>query len=155
MSVGLSDLNKKRKMHQPSTATSSVITSVYDMTPEAGVESEAQGETPSTHEQPAPAFEKMKSVYKKSATARPWTDGGFVKAPTRSRPRVSHGDLSVNDEWMSLQTEPIFWIDFQQHSFLLQLNERLCAFESKVDELLLSPLRAIGSFFKPRGTNQA
>lgn len=153
MSVGLSDLNKKRKNHQPPTATSSVITSVYDMTPEA--EAEAQEETPSTQEQPAPTFEKMKSVYKKSTTARPWTDSGFVKAPTRSRPRASHGDLSVNDEWMSLQTEPIFWIDFQQHSFLLQLNERLCAFESKVDELLLNPLRAIGTFFKPRGTNQA
>ena len=120
MSVGLNDLNKKRKIHEPSAATS----------------------------------EKIKSVYKKSATARPWTDGGLVKAPTRNRPRASHDDLSVNDEWMSLQTEPIFWIDFQQHSFLLQLNERLCAFESKVDELVVTPWRAIGTFFKPRRTNE-
>ena len=121
MSIGLSDLNKKRNLSQP----------------------------------PLPTPDKMTSVYQKSATARPWTDGGAVKAPIRNRLRANHGDLSVNDEWMSLQTEPIFWIDFREHSFLLQLNERLCSFESKVDDLLVTPLRAIGAFFKPRGSSRS
>ena len=130
MSVGLNDLNKKRKIHQPSVIRSQ------------------------TRPSDQSSAESVRNLTTQSA-ARPWSESNFAKAPTRSRPRVSHRDLAVNDEWMSLQTEPIFWIDFQQHSFLLKLNEQLCALESKVDTLVLSPLRAIRAFLQPRSSNQA
>ena len=96
--------------------------------------------------------QKMRSVYKKSVTARPWNESGAVKAPKNSRSRAANSDLSINEEWMSLQTEPIFWIDFREHSSLLKLNESLSQIEAKIDEVVFAPIRAFKNFFKARSS---
>ncbi len=164
MSVGLGDLNKKRRVHAVARPLPIGAASEKSLGAKPGTEVESPLMAKSAvttasvpevinAEATAPSI-KMKSIYRRSITARPWTDSGAVKAPKRSRPRVDNADVSLNDDWIRLQTEPIFWIDFREHSTLFQLNERLSQLEAKFEEVVISPIRAFTSFFKSRTTNQ-
>jgi hypothetical protein len=100
MSVGLSDLDRKRK---PSARKNKVP-------PKTG--------------KPA---------------ARPWDSEGLT-AHVPQGTSAALSDAVMNNEWLNLEVEPIFWIDLQNHFILKLLNEQLADLESVVQKFVWNPV---------------
>lgn len=116
MSIGLEDLNKRRMKSKP----------------------ETKGEDQST-KKPTGA------PHPRSRTARPWSSTGLHRA-TRNRPRLSHADAAMSEEWISLHAAPLFYVDLKKNSLLLKLNDQLTKVEDQIKSSIVDPLRALQNF---------
>lgn len=52
----------------------------------------------------------------------------------------------MNDDWASVQTEPLFWLDPVGHSRLTLLQERLSEIEERIHDGICGPWRALLRF---------
>ena len=127
MSLGLSDLNKKRRKTESTYSVGSGNASTADASPADA--------------------SKMKQVYTRSKTARPWSEEATSRAPSRGRPRQDVSDIAVNEEWMELQIQPLIWIDLNQNSYLLKLNDHLAQIEARIQQAVVTPALALRQFF--------
>jgi hypothetical protein len=112
MSLGLGDLNKKRRVRV--------------------------AKTPAQNKFPAGAWAK-------SHTARPWTASG-VPRPGRSRKSPIDQDAHMNEEWVSVYSAPLCWMDLSEYSLLLRLHNRLLEAENRVQDALRGPVEKVRQF---------
>jgi hypothetical protein len=112
MSLGLGDLNKKRRVRV--------------------------AKTPAQSKYPVGAWAK-------SHTARPWTASGETR-PGRSRKSPVDTDAHMNEDWVSVYSAPLCWMDLSEHSLLLRLHNRLLETENRVQTLLRGPVEKVRQF---------
>jgi hypothetical protein len=59
----------------------------------------------------------------------------------------------MNEDWMDLHAEPIFWIDVNSDSRWSMVMEKLSLLEERVQEKLCAPLRFVQTLVTPNGEN--
>lgn len=117
MSLGLGDLNKKRR------STKSAKTSPENSKTES----------------------KPQTSWSRSRTARPWSSSDLQRS-VRNRPRMNQADAAVSEEWMHSHAEHLFSIDFPGASRLMKLQAKLVELEEQVQDSICSTMKAIQSF---------
>jgi hypothetical protein len=59
--------------------------------------------------------------------------------PSQGRRRL-RADAAMNEDWVDLHAEPIFWIDLDADSRWAAMMEKLSAFEERVQDTVRAPL---------------
>ena len=78
-----------------------------------------------------------------SRTARPWSSSDLSAKSSPNRRRTSDGEAVMNEEWLSLDVAPLFWIDPNQNSYLLRIQRRLLALEESLTARFAGPIEII------------
>jgi hypothetical protein len=89
----------------------------------------------------------------KTATARPWSDTTLGAASSTGpggarggQRRNSATGAVMNDDWMSLQAAPLFWLDLETYSRAAKLQQGLMKLERKVQTSIVEPLKTFKKF---------
>lgn len=122
MSLGLEDLNKNRQrktLKAKSTAAAPTVSGPAQQHPWAG----------------------------KTKTARPWSDTNLAQSNTRGATKNSVLDTAMNEDWLTLHAAPLFYIDLEQTTWMIAMQEALVKIEDRIQSSVLKPLQNFRSFW--------
>jgi hypothetical protein len=112
MSLGLGDLNKRRRTQKSA---------------------------------PAQKTEPTAGAWARDQIARPWSESGLARPAGSSRRKLVNDEAVMNEEWITVYSGSIFQIELHQDSSIFRLQQKLVAFEERVEAAVRSRLSA---FFK-------
>jgi hypothetical protein len=84
----------------------------------------------------------------RSTTARPWSNTGLSKPNRRKSP--IDPEAAMNEDWLSLHADPLFYVDLRLDSRLSRLQERIVEIEAAIQTKVVEPLSALRKFWMPK-----
>jgi hypothetical protein len=98
-----------------------------------------------------PVIANTKAPLKKrfgSKTAMPWTGSDLSARPAKSRRRLDV-DAAMNEDWLSLHEEPLFWLntEAETRSKLAAIQDRLLEFEENLHATISQSLKVVKAVF--------
>jgi hypothetical protein len=97
-------------------------------------------------------FEKTKrtnslKAFARSKVARSWSNGSLLKLPSKALRIRTPTDASMNDEWVNIYDEPVFWTEVNSSSALIRAQKDLFLLEERILKIYQMSLKGLQVLF--------
>lgn len=78
------------------------------------------------------------------AWSKPWTAAELAQTPVRKKKSAPN----LTSDWTLLYSGPVFWVDWNELTWLARMQSRLSILESQTERAVLRPIHHLRRFLK-------